>query len=137
MNNKYLLDTHILLWYVGNSKKLSSTVRDIINDSTNAIYYSIVSLWEAEIKRLKHPDKILDLSTDELVTFAYNAGLEQLHLNEDHVRMLKTLSRPKDAPPHSDPFDRILISQAKSEGMIFLTHDVLLPYYSEDCIVYV
>lgn len=137
MDKRYLLDTHIMLWYIGNSKKLTDKMKSIINDETNNVYYSIVSIWEAEIKRLKHPDKIINLQTDELITSCYNAGLENLPLSESHVKMLKTLSRPADAPPHNDPFDRMLISQAKSENMIFLTHDVLLPYYSEDCIVYV
>ncbi len=137
MNKRYLLDTHIMLWYIGNSRKLTDEMKSIINDETNDVYYSIVSIWEAEIKRLKHPDKIINLQTDELIVSCYNAGLEKLPLNESHVKMLKTLSRPDNAPPHHDPFDRILISQAKSESMIFITHDELLPYYNENCILYV
>jgi len=45
------------------------------------------------------------------------------------------LVRPKDAPPHKDPFDRILLAQAKSEGMKFMTHDTLIPYYNESFVI--
>lgn len=135
MNRKYLLDTHILLWYIEDSKKLPQKARTIIDDERNEVYYSIVSIWEAEIKRLKYPDKIISLSIEELITLCRDTGFEKLSLNESHIRMLKTLSRQKDASAHNDPFDRILISQAKSENMIFITHDVLLPDYNENCIL--
>lgn len=42
---------------------------------------------------------------------------------------------PKGAPPHKDPFDRILLAQAKSEGMKFMTHDTLIPYYNEPFVI--
>ena len=54
----------------------------------------------------------------------------------EHAVFLKTLSYSSDAPrPHKDPFDRMLISQAKAENMVFLTHDELLPFYKEPCVV--
>ena len=64
-------------------------------------------------------------------------NFNELSLNSGHILTLETLIRPDDAPPHKDPFDRILIAQAKSEDMIFLTHDDLIPYYSEPCIMFV
>lgn len=45
-----------------------------------------------------------------------------------------TLSRAEHTPPHNDPFDRMLIAQAKAEGMTFLTHDHLLKDYDENCV---
>ena len=50
---------------------------------------------------------------------------------------MEKLSRPADAPPHKDPFDRMLIAQAKAENMTFLTHDALLSDYNENCVVLV
>ncbi|MCM1189499.1 MAG: type II toxin-antitoxin system VapC family toxin [bacterium] len=50
---------------------------------------------------------------------------------------IKHCIRPDDAPKHNDPFDRLLICQSKTEGMKFLTHDLLLSDYNEDCIIYV
>ena len=62
-------------------------------------------------------------------------GFIALPIFNRHVAELETLVRPKDAPPHKDPFDRILLAQAKSEGMKFMTHDGLIPYYNESFIV--
>lgn len=53
---KILLDTHILLWAISNDSKLPEMARKLIENEENEIYYSIVSLWEVELKRLAHPD---------------------------------------------------------------------------------
>ena len=53
---KILLDTHILLWTISNDIKLPEKARKLIEKEENEIYYSIVSLWEVELKRLAHPD---------------------------------------------------------------------------------
>ena len=58
-----------------------------------------------------------------------------LPVRDNHVFTLETLSRPKNVPKHKDPFDRILIAQAKAEEMVFLTHDSLIPYYNEPFII--
>ena len=52
---KILLDTHILLWAISNDSKLPEMARKLIENEENEIYYSIVSLWEVELKRLAHP----------------------------------------------------------------------------------
>ena len=135
---KYLLDTHMLLWYVSDDSKLPETVKSIIEDDTNNISYSIVSIWEHAIKYLKKPDKTFNISPQELTALCSISGLEELPLTAAHIYALETLAFPENAKrQHNDPFDRMLISQAKSEGMIFLTHDDLLPCYNENCIVYV
>ncbi len=133
---RYLLDTHILLWALTGDAKLPERAKDVLYNPDNKIYYSIISIWEAAIKRLKHPDKITKLAPDELIYFCTDADFHCLTLRPKHIYTLETLSRPDDAPPHKDPFDRILISQAKSENMLFLTHDDSLTSYSEPCIIY-
>lgn len=45
------------------------------------------------------------------------------------------LIRPNDAPKHNDPFDRMLLAQAKYEGLKLITHDSLIPYYGESCVI--
>ena len=83
---------------------------------------------------MRHPDK-LNVSSAELVNYCLKSKIKSLSLSTAHIYTLETLSRPEDAPPHNDPFDRILIAQAKSENMLFLTHDDTLSYYNEPCII--
>ncbi len=134
---KYLLDTHIILWIIGESDKVPDKVKEIISNPENDVFYSSVSIWEATIKRSVHPDKIIDISPEKFTSFCRESRFKELPLAGVHVYMLPTLVYPDEATPHKDPFDRMLISQAKSEGMTFITHDVLLPYYNEPCILYV
>ena len=62
-------------------------------------------------------------------------GFISLPIYNRHAAELETLVCPKDAPPHKDPFDRILLAQAKSEGMKFMTHDTLIAYYNESFVI--
>lgn len=126
----------MLLWALTENSKLPIKANKIINSSENVIFYSVVSVWETMIKHMRRPEN-LNVSPSELVHYCEGAKMKCLTLNIAHIFTLETLSRPEDAPPHKDPFDRILISQAKSEHMTFLTHDDLLPFYNEDCIMYV
>ena len=74
-------------------------------------------------------------SGKELSSFCIQAGYEPLDISDRHVFALETLKRSENVKPHNDPFDRIMISQAKAENMLFLTHDTLLPDYNEACII--
>jgi PIN domain nuclease of toxin-antitoxin system len=56
-------------------------------------------------------------------------------MRDKHVFALETITRAAGAPPHHDPFDRMLIAQAKAENMSLITHDSQLPYYEEKCII--
>ena len=58
-----------------------------------------------------------------------------MEMRDKHVFALETIKREENAPLHHDPFDRMLIAQAKAENLSFVTHDSLLPYYGEKCIV--
>ena len=129
-----LLDTHLLIWALNEDPKLSEKAKEMILDADNAIYYSSVSIWEIAIKHALHPDNI-EFTGKELSAFCREAGFLPVEVRDRHVFALETLSRPEDAPKHNDPFDRMLIAQAKADNMSFLTHDTLLPYYGEKCIV--
>ena len=129
-----LLDTHILIWALNEDPELSVAARELILDPTNSIYYSTVSVWEVAIKHALHPDNV-QFTGKELSAFCKEAGFHCLDVKERHVFALETLKRPEDAPKHNDPFDRMLLSQAKADNMVFLTHDALIPYYNEHCIV--
>lgn len=131
---KVLLDTHIILWALTDSEKLPVEARRIITSSDNEIFYSIVSVWEVAIKHLSHPEKI-PVSEGQFLEYCGMTDYQQLPMTEKHIMTLKTLHRPDDAPKHNDPFDRMLICQAKSEDMLLMTHDSLLPYYNEPCVL--
>ena len=130
---KYLLDSHILIWALYSDEKLSIAARDIINDFKNEIYYSVVSVWEIGLKHSKKPE-MMPVSSDDLVKYCESCGMFCLPIVKEHALTLQSLHLQPDVPPHSDPFDRMLIAQAKSEEMILLNHDHLLKNYSESCV---
>ncbi len=133
---KILLDTHIILWYFTNDAKLPKNAEDWINSADNEVYYSIVSLWEVAIKHHINPDR-MPISDEEFSEYAEKTGFTCLALSKDHIALLKTLHRKNNTKDHHDPFDRMLICQAKAESMMLLTHDSLIPGYEEPCIVYI
>lgn len=110
--------------------------RELIANEENEIYYSIISLWEVELKHLAHTD-IMPVSAEEISEYCKQSEYKQITLKENHVFAMKGLKREKDTPPHKDPFDRILICQADVENMVFITHDTLIPDYNKSCILLV
>ena len=130
--NEILLDTHMILWAMLDDPKLNDKMRNIILDPNNTIYYSIASMWEVQIK---YDIKKMPISGIEFMHYCEQSGYHKLPIDDLHVVELAGLVRDEAAPYHNDPFDRILISQAKAEGFTFLTHDSLLRGYNEPCLV--
>ncbi|MBQ7733626.1 MAG: type II toxin-antitoxin system VapC family toxin [Synergistaceae bacterium] len=133
---KVLLDTHILLWVLARDPRLPQKAKDMMTDNDNVIFYSVVSVWETAIKHIKNPAK-LPVSLRDLVTYCNVVDFKRVPVDLEHIYTLETLTRPDDAPPHYDPFDRLLIAQAKAENMTLLTHDDKLALYDEPCVVVV
>lgn len=133
---KILLDTLILLWAISNDERLSEKARKLIENVDNEIFYSIISLWEVELKRIAHPD-VMPVSAQQVADYCQQSGFQSLMLKEKHIYTLTGLKREETAPPHKDPFDRILICQASTENMMFVTHDSLMLGYNEPCILVV
>lgn len=127
---KVLIDTHIAIWAVLNDPKLPKQAKDIILEKENVIFYSTASMWEITIKHMLHPDK-LRINGNLLEKGCEENGYNVLPILNKHVSALETLKRHNDAPKHNDPFDRIMVAQAKAENLMFLTHDSLIPYYDE------
>lgn len=111
---RYLLDTHILLWWLNDDKKLKSTVSKVIQDKKNQIFISVVSGIEISIKNRSGK---LPLKTTVKQIFKI-AGFEVLDINLSHLLEFDKLSGY-----HKDPFDRILVSQAKVENLVLITSD--------------
>lgn len=133
---RFLLDTHIILWALKESKRLPGEAKTYIKNPQNHVLYSSVSVWETAIKHMAHPEQMIT-SGRRLSELCQEAGYQMLPVTDRHVYMLETLKRAAGAPAHNDPFDRILIAQAKAEGLFLITHDRLLKDYAEDCVIYV
>jgi len=120
-----LLDTHILLWAAGQPERLSPKCRDLLLNPSNNLIFSAASLWEISIKAsLGRADFVVDsaLFRRKLLLQAYR----ELSVSGEHavaVNMLPSL--------HKDPFDRILITQARTEGMLLITSDSAVAAYGE------
>ena len=119
-----LLDTHIFLWYISADKKLSQNIQDEIRNPDNQIYLSIISLWEIIIK---HQIGKLPLPRSPQLFIPQERQRHQiasLDLDEASVRYLAELPHL-----HRDPFDRMLICQAKANQMTLVTFDNAILQY--------
>ncbi|MFZ2234995.1 MAG: type II toxin-antitoxin system VapC family toxin [Dokdonella sp.] len=119
---RLLLDTHVVLWAMVDSKTLSPQARALISEA-DAVYVSTVSLWEISIKAALGK---LDLDCDVLVQRLEDAGFLPLQVTWAHAVNLRHLP-----PLHRDPFDRMLVAQALCEPLRLLTADSALTGYSE------
>ena len=131
-NTEIMLDTHILLWMIFGDEQLSQKARMLIKQNIGRIYYSIASMWEVQIKYMVGK---MPISGIEFMHYCEQSGYHKLPIDDLHVVELAGLVRDEDAPPHNDPFDRIMISQAKAEGFLFLSHDSMLAAYNEPCVI--
>ena len=129
-----LLDTHIAIWALNDDPALSAKARELILDPDNTIYYSIVSVWEVLLKHARRPESI-PFSEKDFSEGCKEAGFVPLNLAEKHILAVSALTRPAHSKEHDDPFDRLLLAQAKVENFSFLTHDTLIPDYAEKCIL--
>lgn len=112
-----LLDTHLLLWSAGRDDLMSPVANALIKDPANALWYSAASIWEVAIKRgLDRPDFRTEPSVLRAGLLAN--GYRELAVDGRHCLVMATLPRL-----HGDPFDRMLLAQAISEGLLFLTAD--------------
>ncbi len=112
----YLLDTHTLLWFLYDNPSLPQTARNLICNSEN-VYVSIVSLWEIAIK--KSIGKLdIECSSSEIAEVCQEKAISILSIKPIHLDEIPGLPQI-----HNDPFDRLIISQAKSEGMSLISKD--------------
>ena len=117
--NKLLLDTHVFLWWRANDPLLQGKAKSAIADA-DVVFVSAATAWEAGIKaslgRLDLPDTV-EAGVEE-------SGFEKLQIFFSHAAAAAALP-----PHHDDPFDRMLVAQAVSEGLTLVTHDRKLKAY--------
>lgn len=131
-----LLDTHIALWAITDHPKLPEKARELITDPDNTIYYSAVSAWEIMLKH-DSPRNNLNLTAEEFISYCEEAGYVPLNMKPRHIITASHLDTASIDKQHSDPFDRLLLAQAKAENFSFLTHDEKIPLYNEKCVIIV
>jgi PIN domain nuclease of toxin-antitoxin system len=118
---RILLDTHLLLWALSSPEKLSKRARQRIDSSD--VYASAASIWEISIKSALGK---LEADPDEVLAGVESAGFNHLSIVGAHAAKVAGLP-----PIHKDPFDRLLVAQARFEPMILLTNDELLSGYGD------
>ncbi len=120
---RVLLDTHILLWAVLDDPRLSAAQLDAVG--VGELYLSAASVWEVGIKRalgkLDVPEEIFNIAVD--------AGCRPLPISWTHAETAASLP-----PHHADPFDRMLIAQARCEGLTLISSDDRMSAYGVDLI---
>lgn len=115
-----LLDTHIAIWALNDDPALSEKARELILNPDNTIYYSTVSVWEVLLKHSRRPENI-PFDEKDFSEGCQQAGFVPLSLEDKHILAVHTLSRPDGIKEHNDPFDRLLLAQAKVGNLSFLT----------------
>ena len=118
MGINYLLDTHILLWWLFDDPKLDTTCRDIIRNPKHRILVSSASAWEIATKH-----RIGKLPEAKQLVADYVQILQQAKFFELSMTVAHALRAGSLPIAHRDPFDRMLIAQAELENLPLLTYD--------------
>ena len=121
-----LLDTHVLLWWLDEPRILSKEARNAIGDGKNTVYVSAVVAWEITINRALGR---LDAPDDLEAAMVANRFLP-LPVTVKHALAVTRLP-----DHHRDPFDRLLIAQARHEGFKIVSRDPILAHYDVPCLV--
>ena len=121
---RILPDSHILAWFAEDDLNLTPEMRTILEDEDNSLYFSSASIWELMIKRALNR-RGFNIEPRVLHRALLDNGFEEVTVSAKHAFALETLPAI-----HKDPFDRILIAQAMSEGMLLLTSDEAIAQYN-------
>lgn len=118
----YLVDTGLLLWASSGSPRLSAKAKEALASGAD-LFFSVASLWEIAIKQAKQlPEFGYDAAV--LRRGFLQAGYREIDVTAEHALEVRHLP-----PVHGDPFDRILVAQARVEGLVLLTADRVLAAY--------
>lgn len=121
-----LVDTHLLLWASGEPLRLSPKARRLLDNQNSQLWFSAASLWEVAIKHeLGRAD--FRVEPRRLRRGLIDNGWHELAISSEHA--VATLDLP---PIHKDPFDRMLVAQARVEGLALVTSDEVVARYPGD-----
>ena len=123
---RLLLDTQLVLFLSIQPERVSAECRDLVLDNANEVAFSVINLWEIAIKRgLGRPDFQYDPRV--IRRWFISENYTELPVSGEHALAVENLP-----PIHRDPFDRLLIAQAASEGLTLLTTDGKIASYPGD-----
>jgi PIN domain nuclease of toxin-antitoxin system len=127
---KLLLDTQMLIWATFCSAKLPDQARQLIVDRDNDIFFSPASLWETAIKNSRNR---LDFQVEARILRSrlLDCGYQEMPITGIHAIAVSDLPLL-----HKDPFDRLLLAQAKTEGFSLMTTDATLEAYPAPVILF-
>lgn len=115
-----LLDTHVILWWRGDYKRIGERAQDAIADPDHVLLFSAASIWEMAIKqatgKLRMPPNVVDTLKQR--------GFSELQMSSTHGLIAGALPAH-----HGDPFDRMLVAQAQSERLTLVTNDARIAAY--------
>jgi len=117
---RILLDTHTFLWLVQDRERIASVALAELDGAENQVFYSAVASWEIAAKRAKGK---LHFSGSPIAV-ARKFGLDELPISSVHSEFAAELP-----PHHFDPFDRLLIAQAVTDGLVLATRDPAMARY--------
>jgi PIN domain nuclease of toxin-antitoxin system len=118
---RLLLDTHVLLWWLADDRKLAKPAREIIANPNNEVHVSSASVWEVAIKAALGR---LEIELDDLEDAIVQNGFRQLPIGFRHA-----LTAGQLPSVHRDPFDRMLVAQASVEELRVVSHDRVFERY--------
>ena len=118
---RLLLDTHVLLWWLADDRKLSKDARTMIADADHQVLVSAASVWEVAIKAAL---RRIEIDLDDLEDAILKSGFEPLPIAVPHAVRVGRLQNV-----HRDPFDRMLVAQASIEELRLVTHDRVFERY--------
>ncbi|GAH52557.1 unnamed protein product, partial [marine sediment metagenome] len=125
---KYLLDTHVLLWSISKSKELSGKARGIIEDSSNEVFVSSVSLWEISLKYSLGKLVLGSIGPEDIPSYCNRLGYQIMPIGPIEASTYHNLKKFED---HKDPFDRMLIHQCIQMKMILVSRDTRMGLYKK------
>jgi len=121
---RFLIDTMVWLWSIGETRRLNPAARELLTDPQHELYFSAASVWEIAIKASLGR---LDLSGSPRIVVPRETSRQGLKpLSVTYLHALAVYDLPHH---HGDPFDRLLVAQARSEGLTLITADSNLKQY--------
>ena len=124
MSEPLLLDTNVLIWTISASDRISARARRAMSRSTAALFVSVVSVWEIVLKHRAGKLRLKATLEEVVDQILYHSPWTILPMSPEHLPSLAALPML-----HKDPFDRLLIAQARHEGMAILTADEHIKKY--------